>query len=405
MAWCSMSSSLIAHSPDLQRLLVEGYEVEVCEGYVLLRNVPYVAPRKVVRRGVLATSFEHDGERVLAPQDHVALFAGEMPSHSDGTPMTELVVGTGPALWQDVRVTYTCSRKPRTETAQPRNYLDLYEKLTTYANILGSEARKLEPGTTARTFQVVQPSADESVFKYMDTASSRAGITLATNKLAGQKVAVVGGGGTGSYVVDFVAKTCVAEIHVFDSDRMAAHNAFRAPGAMSVEELRARPNKAAHLRDVYSEIRNHVIAHEYAIDATNVNELRAMDFVFLCMDPVPAKRVIIQRLQEIGVPFIDTGVGLFETDGVIGGKVRTTTSVPGKTDHIGRRISLIDADGANEYSRNIQIAELNALNAALAVIKWKKICGFYTDFGEEHHSSYTLNGNTMTNAERRSCGQ
>jgi antirestriction protein ArdC len=26
---------------------------------------------------------------------------------------------------------------------------------------------------------------------------------------------------------------------------------------------------------------------------------------------------------------------------------------------------------------NIQIAELNALNAALAVIKWKKLCGFY----------------------------
>lgn len=54
----------------------------------------------------------------------------------------------------------------------------------------------------------------------------------------------------------------------------------------------------------------------------------------------------------------------------------------------------------DEYAQNIQIADLNALNAALAVIKWKKLCGFYQDFEHEHHSTYTSDGNAMTNEDQ-----
>jgi hypothetical protein len=52
-----------------------------------------------------------------------------------------------------------------------------------------------------------------------------------------------------------------------------------------------------------------------------------------------------------------------------------------------------------EYSTNIQIAELNALNAALAVIKWKKLAGFYQDLDFEHHCSYTIGGNMLRNED------
>ena len=40
------------------------------------------------------------------------------------------------------------------------------------------------------------------------------------------------------------------------------------------------------------------------------------------------------------------------------------------------------------------------IDAALAVIKWKKLCGFYLDLDQEHHSTYTLDGNAMDNEER-----
>lgn len=49
----------------------------------------------------------------------------------------------------------------------------------------------------------------------------------------------------------------------------------------------------------------------------------------------------------------------------------------------------------DDYLTNIQIAELNALNAAFAVIKWKKLCGFYQDSENEHHGSYTLSLNML----------
>lgn len=54
----------------------------------------------------------------------------------------------------------------------------------------------------------------------------------------------------------------------------------------------------------------------------------------------------------------------------------------------------------NEYSRNIQIADLNALNAALAVIKWKKIFGFYGDLEHEHFSTYDIDGNHLNNEDQ-----
>ena len=64
-----------------------------------------------------------------------------------------------------------------------------------------------------------------------------------------------------------------------------------------------------------------------------------------------------------------------------------------------KRISFVTADEVNEYDTNIQIAELNALNAALAVIRWKKFWDFYADQEGEHNSLYTIAGNELTNED------
>ena len=60
------------------------------------------------------------------------------------------------------------------------------------------------------------------------------------------------------------------------------------------------------------------------------------------------------------------------------------------------RIPCSEADVENEYDKNIQIADLNALNATLAVIKWKKLFGFYADHEHEHFSTYTIDCNLLT---------
>ena len=53
----------------------------------------------------------------------------------------------------------------------------------------------------------------------------------------------------------------------------------------------------------------------------------------------------------------------------------------------------------DEYASNIQIADLNSLNAVLAVIRWKKMFGFYQDLKMEHHSTYSINVGKLNNED------
>ena len=221
-----------------------------------------------------------------------------------------------------------------------------------------------------------------------------------TRKLEVEPVAIVGVGGTGAYVLDLIAKTPPREIHLFDGDVFLQHNAFRAPGAASLEELRAQPSKVAYLQGIYSKMRRGIVAHKESIGTENVEQLREMSFVFLCMEGGVAKRLIVERLDQYGVPFVDVGLGIDLTDNALGGILRVTTSTREKRDHVLERIPFADGEANDDYARNIQIADLNALNAALAVIRWKKACGFYRDLEGEHHCAYTIDGNTVTNDDR-----
>ena len=46
--------------------------------------------------------------------------------------------------------------------------------------------------------------------------------------------------------------------------------------------------------------------------------------------------------------------------------------------------------GGNEYASNIQIAELNAMNAAMAVIRWKKHYDVYRDSRQQIYTGYSI---------------
>ncbi|QEL16821.1 hypothetical protein PX52LOC_03794 [Limnoglobus roseus] len=98
---------------------------------------------------------------------------------------------------------------------------------------------------------------------------------------------------------------------------------------------------------------------------------------------------------------IDSGMGLELVDGSLGGMLRVTASTPGMRGHVhGGRISFAGGGVNDIYSSNIQVADLNALNATLAVIKWKKLRGFYRDLEREHHCTYTTDGNQLENGDR-----
>ncbi|MEU4159241.1 ThiF family adenylyltransferase [Actinoplanes sp. NPDC026670] len=387
-----MSPALVARSPDLRRLRDEGYEIAVVGAHLVLSHVPYLTANRQVKLGVLVAELTLAGDTTVRPHTHVVRFAGEQPCNADGQPLTKVINSpVHEQITPDLTVTFMFSSKPDT------GYADYHELMTAYIAMLATHAAAVDPDATARTYRVVTAAGTGSVFRYLDTATSRAGITAANARLATDRIAIVGLGGSGSYLLDLLTKAPIEQIHLFDGDDLLQHNAFRSPGAVTLQQLQARPKKVDHYAQMYAGLRDGIVAHPYFLDENNVGELDGMSFVFLCLDQGGPKRHLVQALERFGVGFIDVGMGLYLTDDhQVAGHLRTTTSVPAQRDHIWQqRLIPFDDAAADDYGSNIQIAELNAFNAAQAVIKWKKLRGFYNDLGGEQHSVYAIAVNSL----------
>ncbi len=391
-----MSQQLISRSPDLKRLQNQGYSIKVRAGYLLLAHVPYVTKSREIKLGTLISTLTLAGDVTAKPDSHVVWFAGGIPCDHIGHPLTKVINSSRRRQLDDgLVVDHRLSHKP----TDGHGYSDYYEKMTTYASILSEHAQRIDPSVSAQSFRVVEDQNDDSVFKYTDTASSRAEIVTVTQKLACGAVAIVGLGGTGSYILDLVAKTPVREIHLFDGDQFYQHNAFRAPGAPSIEDLEVPQQKAEYFTGIYSKMRHNIFAHDYVDEAT-ANELQNMEFAFIAVDSGRDRKFVIQKLVEFGIPFIDAGMSVYEADGSLLGTLRVTASKPEEREHIASMIPHSDGKGEDEYTTNIQIAELNALNAVMAVIKWKKLMKFYQDRQNQHSSFYVVDVNEMTSVNQ-----
>lgn len=391
-----MSHALFSLNPDLSRLRTDGYFVRIIGNLLVMSEVPYVDAECRVRTGTLISSLELAGDRTRKPETHVIHWDGDFPCNAEGTPLSAIAhVSANTDLGHGLTARHSFSSKPG-----PDGYPDYYTKMVTYATILAGPAAVRQPGLSPRLLQAGDDTDEPSVFHYLDTASSRAGLGALARKLESEVVGVVGAGGTGSYILDLLAKTPVKQIRLFDDDDFLSHNAFRAPGAPSLDELRSAPKKVHYLQGIYERMHRGIVAHAVKLDAATLGLLDGVTFAFISMDAGAAKRAVVEKLEMLGVPFIDVGMGLELSNGSLGGIIRTTTSTPSKREHVhDGRIAFAGGGGQDIYASNIQVADLNALNACLAVIKWKKLRGFYRDLEGEHHTTYTTDGSLLLNGD------
>ena len=389
-----MSPRPTSRSSDLRRLVDDGFDVEIRDGHLLVHDVPYVTSTRQIARGTLVSTLDLAGDVTVTPSTHVALWIGEHPCHADGSVLHEIAHGMAQASGS-LQVQASFSSKP----VGSNGYQDYHHKMTTYIEMISAPALTLDKAVTARTYPVLRPSADPKPFLYEDTASARSGLGLVTDKIRGMKIAIVGLGGTGSWVLDLVARCPIAEVHLFDDDRYLQHNAFRSPGPTPVTELAGGPYKVDIYAQRWAVMRTGVIAHPERLGEQHAELLTQMDFVFVCVDSGASRRAVADLLERAGCDFVDVGMGLLLDDekAQVLGQVRTTMSTSSTREQARPHLPLVGAAEDAVYAQNIQIAELNALNAVMAVMRWKKAVGFYTDLEREVSATYAIDGNHIVN--------
>ena len=160
-------------------------------------------------------------------------------------------------------------------------------------------------------------------FKIPNTFEERAAIAPIQDRIRDQRIAIIGLGGTGAYVLDLLAKTPVPQIHLLDSDHSDWHTFMRAPGAPTAEEIESQEKKAwdkvAYYAAKYDAFREGIGAHPVRVEnsASLAEFLSAnpVDYAFVCIDQLrdsdsPRQDVVYEALTDACVPFIDSGVSI-----------------------------------------------------------------------------------------------
>ncbi len=376
-----MFQKLVSRNEDLRRLVEKGYAVAFDGGHLIVRDIPYLDVAGTLQRAAFVAKLVFVDDARVVQDDHQIYFSGGVPYNMDGTAVQNLAGGlhsiTLSTKAEDVVVQRSFSNKPRTPDGSGK-FANFYDKVESYVALIAGPAMS-RYNVTPYSFRIDEADQEPSVFKLQDTLTSRAEITELSRKFTTDVIAIIGLGGTGSFVLDYIVKTPVKEIRAFDLDPFHVHNVFRSPGRLMPGEL--GKSKAEVYADRYDNFRHGLSLQPKMLDGTSASDLEGMTFAFVCVDKGSARGEIFKALVEKGIPFIDVGMGpSLSKEGLIKGMLRTSYYPPESAAAV-VALGYAETQDAPEdiYRTNIQIAELNALNAAIAVIRFKQLRGFYAD--------------------------
>jgi hypothetical protein len=364
---------LVSHNPVLRDLDETGYLLDFVGGHLVIYGLPCLDGQGRLQHGDWATPLDLTGAVISPPSNHQAWWRGVRPHDQN---RRELRLGGGVhalAVAPDLITTYSFSYKLMDEQGVLRPYQSFEEKVQTYLATITAPAMSAYTGATPLRAIAVKAAAQGSPLRIPDTMSARYQFNDLSGLLRGKKVAIVGLGGTGSFILDSLARTHLDQIALFDDDKVHVHTIFRWPGfiAGAIGKLKVEA-LAAH----YDQWHAGVVPVAERITAGNVARLKEYDFVFVSVDEGPARLLIVDWLSVQGIPFVDCGMGLNRSKVGLSGFVRITgTDRRAFEDNRGTVRLPIENAKADEYRKQAQIPELNALNANMAVIRFKQHFG------------------------------
>ena len=301
----------------------------------------------------ITTDAEHDG-RVY---------------NADGTPIGNHIGGDG-KTWSNISIRKGSQDSPQ-EDVSARDLIHRYAK-----QIVGAASAAGDSETPL----LAMPDP----FKIPNTFEARAAIGPVQERIRAQRIGIIGLGGTGAYVLDLVAKTPVMEIHLLDSDHVEWHNFMRAPGAPTAEEIESIPKgrlrKVDYYYSKYASLREGLHPHDIRVDSPSMFgeflSAHPIDYAFVCIDQLTEgdsarQDVVYCALSAAAVPFIDSGVSITVEDSAVRGAVTTSAYDAGS---VAWKDAIPNArvEGNVPGYHNVQLPEVNALAASLAVMEWRR---------------------------------
>jgi ThiF family len=374
-----MLIELANHNEDIKRLLDKGYALRIDGAHLVVRDIPYLDSQRVQQLGAIVAKLVFIDKVRVKPDDHQVYFAGSVPYGLDGQPIPNLGGGASSIslLKTDVVVQRSFSNKPAS------GFADFFDKIEHYVAVISGPAIALN-GANPLTFRVDTDVTVGSVFKFQDTLTSRAEIGDLTVLFKDEVIAVIGLGGSGAYLLDALVKTPVREIRGFDGDFYHVHNAFRSPGELNESDL--GKSKAEVYSRRYQNFREGLVLHNKHVDSSSTEDFRGVTFAFVCVDKGSARAGIFDLLIGMGIPFIDVGMGLKRNNHALSGMLRATYFASDNATNVRNMRLAEEVDHPDDlYRQSVQIAELNSLNASIAMIRYKQLRGFYFDDNSPYH--------------------
>ncbi|GBR61312.1 dinucleotide-utilizing enzyme [Gluconobacter thailandicus F149-1 = NBRC 100600] len=346
--------------------------MSVISEHLVVNDVWYVDTNGELQQGHLAAPLTKiDQSTIGAPKNHQMYWSGTAPCNADrslipfGSHSANISIG-------EVNYSSNLSNKP----PYPEVFSTYEDLVMHYVTLVSGPAEQLF-GASSQTGAEYDVPEETSPFKVADTFSACAQINDLNQRVADDRIAIIGLGGTGAFVLDFMVKTPVYSIDAYDFDVFQVHNGFRAPGEVPFEFF-GQP-KIALYKKKYDNFRHHLRFHNKRIEAGDDALFSDITFAFVCIDDGESRRNICEMLMAQKIPFIDVGMGVEKEQGRLDGLLRTTLFTEKTYERAKEAVPFDRADEAGAYRVFVQIAELNALNAAMAVVKYKQIKGFYAD--------------------------
>lgn len=356
-----------------------GWHIDVAEDHIAVEGVPYRQQDGTFGVCQVMVWVLEDGLTMTAPPDgsgatHAARLrgvSGGKAYHANGDPV-------GNVIWTDS--SHECVISIKLDSG---NYEDAWHALLNYCSIVAAAAQAGGGQETQRK---------DRVFQFEILGENTPDIREWQDKARGQKIGIVGLGGVGLWLLDIMSKTDVSEIRIWDGDHIEGRNLVRAPGWAGQDGI--GQNKAEYFGHLYSQFRTGISVYpEYLDPGDPSNTLDSLDFVFIAIDRADTRGALCERLEQSGVSFVDVGMGIERQHGEVRGSLQVFFS--GKD--AGRwRIGIPTIVGIGEQEYHVlQLADLAALNASIAVGMWRRHVRQYARDSKDWLVRYSVESNTL----------